>query len=317
MVGMPKLTTKKTTGDKGFEPYPKKKVGRPRKSYVLAPLSMDNLDSNKQQPSQQSNSSPIVNITSNPPLTEMNELLQKILATQCTKDDFKEFSANVNHRLSNIEGRIESNDEKLSVVTQRMDTCEQMTTRVQYQLEMDKQRQLKDNISVHGIPYTNGEDLTAIILKVFAKIGCEVSNANIAKYYRIKGNNNNVIIVKLANFELKQKILVLKSKHVLKLSDIVTVPTEPNAQIYINNHTTPFFGKLLSEGRKAAKTGSIQSCWLNNQGCQIKFKENGKSFLYKTVDELRELIAKEGTKTKKRPISHEDGNDANQPSAKK
>lgn len=170
MVGMPKLTTKKTTGDKGFEPFPKKRVGRPRRSYVLATRSMDiEPDSNK-QPSQQTNSSPIDNITSNPPLTEMNELLQKILATQCTKDDFKEFSANVNHRLSNIEERIESNYEKLPVVTKRMDICEQMTTQVHYQLELDKQRQLKDNISLHGIPYTNGEDRAAVFSKNFQKL---------------------------------------------------------------------------------------------------------------------------------------------------
>lgn len=232
MVGMPKLKTKKTTGNQGFEPFPKKRVGRPRRSYVLAPLSMDiDLDKNKQPP-QQTNSSPVDNITSNPPLTEMNELLQKILATQCTKDDFKDFSANVNHRSNNIEERIESNDEKLSVVTKRMDICEQMTTQVQYQLELDKQRQLKDNISLHGIPYTNGEDRAAIILKVLSKIGCDASNASIAMSYRIKGNNNHVIVVKLANFELKQQILVLKSKHILKLGDIVADSNEPSALIY-------------------------------------------------------------------------------------
>lgn len=135
--------------------------------------------------------------------------------------------------------------------------------------------------------------------------------------YCIKGNNNHVIVVKLANFELKQQILVLESKHLLKLGDIVADSNEPSALIYINNHTTPFFGKLLSEGRKAAKAGAIQRCWLNNHGCQLNFNENGKSFLYKTMDELRELIVKEGSKSNKRPMSHDNGNDVDQPNAKK
>lgn len=64
---------------------------------------------------------------------------------------------------------------------QKKDECEKLNANLQYQMELDKKRQLRDNISLHGIPSTNGENRTEIILKVLSKIGCETSAANIAK----------------------------------------------------------------------------------------------------------------------------------------
>lgn len=95
----------------------------------------------------------------------------------------------------------------------------------------------------------------------------------------------------------------VKSKKPVTVGELI--PCDSNAAneiVYINNHATPSFGKLLQEGRKAAKSGDIHSCWLNAYGCQLKFEENGKHHMYRTVDELKKLTtARKAMKPKAKP----------------
>lgn len=109
------------------------------------------------------------NLTSNVPLHEMITLLKDIKQSHCTKDDFKTFSKQMNNRL---DGVITAQDENISTLVKRMDDCEKATASAQYQLELDKQRQLKNNISIIGIPNTNGEKLVNMVLKLLSKVGC-------------------------------------------------------------------------------------------------------------------------------------------------
>lgn len=92
------------------------------------------------------------------------------------------------------------------------------------------------------------------------------------------------------------------------LGDVIIGAPQSKSPVFINNHTTPFFGKLLAEGRKAIKEGKINSCWLNTFGCQLKFSEDGKSYGYRSIEELNEIIADGRSKAAKRakPASDED-----------
>lgn len=315
---MPKTNKIKSTSIQRTKPYSGR--GRRRKSYVMADPDMESISEIENvQPLQniQNNELNKDDITSNPSLTEMNALLHTILKNQCTKDDFKDFSINVNHRLGCIEERLEGNDDKMMNMVKRMVDCEESTASIKYQMEFDRQRQLKENITVHGIPSTNNENLNELISKLLSKIDCEASASKIATSYRIRGNNINIIVVKLADFETKQLILSTKQKHKLSLGDVMSNSKEPKTPLYINNHTTPFFGKLLAEGRKMIKTGKIHSCWLNNFGCQLKFTENGKNFNYKSLADLNKLIDGEGSKTSKRRASLDEREGSSNPKAKK
>lgn len=230
------------------------------------------------------------NLTSTMSVNEMFKLLREIKQSQCTKDDMSTFATGVSTRLASVEDRIVAQDDNMSLMAKRIDECEKATAATQYQLELDKQRQLKNNITLFGVPSAKDENITEIILNVLAKIDCKTAATKIIDCYRIKGNSNQIIVIKLKDFELKQRILSNKSKKKVVLRDIMPNSTRASEPIFINNHTTPFFGKLLAEGRKAVKEGRINSCWLNTFGCQLKFNEEGKSYSYRDIAELNKLI---------------------------
>lgn len=223
---------------------------------------------------------------------DLRTLMLSIKKTQCTKHDMKLFTDSVNSKLVEIKSKVSSQDVKIDSLNKRLDLCESQAASAQYHIQLDKQRSLKNNVSIFGIGSTEGENLLQIVVSVFNKIGCAVANELITNCYRIKGNSNNIIVVTLADYDLKQKILKEKSKKAITVGEIISCTSDAAGTIiYINNHVTPFFGKLLHEGRKAVKNGDIHSSWLNSFGCQLKFEENGKQHGYRSVDELTKLIA--------------------------
>lgn len=318
---MPKtLPERKQRNNKSkSEPYTKPTRGRRRKSYVMAAINSD-IDSDTENRLLNSENEPTQdNLTSNLPIGELYALLSDIKQSQCTKEDFKSFALNVNNRISSIEERITTNDDNLASFSKRMDDCEKANAATQYQLELDKQRHLRNNISIFGIPKNNEENLVEIVLKVLQKFEANVQVNKIADCYRIKGNINHIIVVKLNNFDLKQQILSKKAKQKITLGDILSNANKN--PIFINNHTTPFFGKLLAEGRKAAKDGKINACWLNSFGCQLKFTEDGKYYGYPDIVELNKLIIEKPEdgrpKASKRQISPNIDDDVARPKTKK
>lgn len=229
---------------------------------------------------------------------DLRSLILSIKKTQCTKYDMQLFTESVNSKLVEIESKVTSQDAKIESMNHRLDKCENQAASAQHQMELEKQRSLKNNVSIFGVGRTDGENLMQIVLKVFNKMGCDVADNQVINCYRINGNNNNIIIAKLSDYELKQKILKEKIKNPVKLSDVIGCSNAADTIIYINNHVTPFFGKLLHEGRKAVKSGDIHSCWLNSFGCQMKYEEDGKQHAYRTIDDLKILISKKTTVNK-------------------
>lgn len=144
-----------------------------------------------------------------------------------------------------------------------------------------------------GIPAAEDENLKSVVRKVFSLIGCVVSNNAITGCYRIKKGAapTDIIIVKLYDKEVKHVILKNKLKKEVRLNDVMGVSSEANPLIYINHHLTPFFGKLLAEGRRAVREKKVHSVRLTSAGCQVRFEENGKERTYKSVGELHSFIS--------------------------
>lgn len=164
-----------------------------------------------------------------------------------------------------------------------------------YDRELTKQQALKNNISIFGCPKINGEVVVNTALAIFKAFGSEFSPTDFEAVYRTEGKKPSFssIIVKFVKFENKLAVLNSKEKKQLKICDVFD-GNKSNAQIYLNNHVTPYFGRLLAAGRQAMKDKLIHSCWIGATGCLIKLQEDGKSIIIRTVDGFDTIRAKHG-----------------------
>lgn len=243
------------------------------------------------------------------PNKELMDLLLSIKHEQATKADMSIFTTKITEKLDNMDDRITTQAESMDTMNVRLTACESLVESTAYNMELDKQRQLRNNLSIIGVPQSE-DNLMQIMHRLFSKLGVEMSTSDIVDAYRVRGPN--IVIVKLSNFTKKQQVLNVKSKKTVSACDVVTGSTTDNSVIYINNHTTPYFGKLLQEGRKLVKEKIIFSCWLNSNGCQIKLMNDSPPATVQNLDQLHAII--EGNKSDNQ---QENANESNVSNKKK
>ncbi len=228
---------------------------------------------------------------------EMMSLLKEIRDSQsslCTKDDLQVHSHAIAKRFNEMDRRVTSNTSTISTVASRLNMIESSLEHSKHDNELAKQNIISRNLSIMGIPPIDDEDLVSLSLKLFSLVGCDITRGDVFGSYRVKNSNasTNIIIVKLNDFSIKHRILKSKQNSNLKLKDVIqSTSSNGDQSVYINNHVTPFFGRLLSEGRKLVKDDKIHSVWLSRDGCRLRFDAEGEERIYRSSKELHALIS--------------------------
>lgn len=156
--------------------------------------------------------------------------------------------------------------------------------------ELQKQQQLRNNLSIMGIPPLRDEFVSSTVMKILNALGCNPVNEDLVTAYRTNGKNSSIII-KLSSFEKKIDILNARAKKTIRVKDIANVePSLAENIIFVNLHVTPFFGKLLQEGRKLVKEKRFFSCWLASSGACVKLVENGNPVNFRSSEELQRIV---------------------------
>lgn len=228
-------------------------------------------------------------------------LLKEIRNSQCTKDDLHAYGEKISEkfgeRFTAMDRRVEKSEKSIGTIESRLYEIESTLRQNDFDSELAKQNLLSNNITVMGIPYESNEDLSSLLLRLFALIKCQFARADFFGCYRIKRANayTDMFVAKLNDFNTKQKVLKAKTAVSLKLSDVVGASGGgADPFIFINSQVTPFFGRLMSEGRKAVKEKKLHSVWLNRHGCQLRLVADGPEIGFKSLTELNELVLSNG-----------------------
>lgn len=156
--------------------------------------------------------------------------------------------------------------------------------------ELKQQNQLDNNLSILGIPCFRDENLMEIFMKLCKKFKAKISPVDIVNIYRHNGVSQPVI-VKFRNYE--SKILVKNCAHLRNVwsSDIFKLsPGQQSAKIFVNLHTTRFYGKMVSIARDAKRSKSLYSYYLCKRGLVVKRTELSKERVVLSANELMDYI---------------------------
>lgn len=132
-------------------------------------------------------------------------------------------------------------------------------------VELDKQSKLRYNVTVTGIKSCENENLVEVVMNVFNFICSGVSASDITTIYRLPFGN--MIVVQFSSIEAKSALLESKTNKNIKLSDVMDTDgksVDENAMVYVNTHLTPYFGRLISFGRRAVREGKLHSCYMSS-----------------------------------------------------
>lgn len=234
----------------------------------------------------------------------MKKTQDSIKDAQFTKKEGTALKKSVDSKFAAINTELKAHNVRFTEIEERMVEFEVKLASASYDRELSKQQALKNNISILGCPKINDENVSEVAIMVFKAFGASFIKSDFSSVYRTTGIKPNFtsIIVKFASFEKKLLALNSKTDKPVKVKDVF-VGQQSNVQIYLNNHVTPFFGRLLAAGRQAVKEEIIHSCWIGTTGCLVKMEEKGKPVNIRSFDDfdsLRTRAGKSGASSSKR-----------------
>lgn len=239
----------------------------------------------------------------NPSIKDLMKLMKSVDAKVSTMDNklsnhinivSKEI-ARIDETVATHTAVIASNTGEIGELRNKIGNMETKSDALTYSHELNKQLNIRFNVTVTGVPYTAGENLTELALAVFDHIGASVTANDIASVYRLK--YGTMFVVKFKSFETKAAVMEAKSNVEILLSDIVgesaqTSNSIEKKQIYINTHVIPYFGRILSHGRRAVKEKRLHSCWMTNNGVVAKLTNESKESTIQSIDQLYQFCGK-------------------------
>lgn len=169
-------------------------------------------------------------------------------------------------------------------------------------MELLKQNELKNNLSIVGIPHVRGENLQAIVFKVVKLLGAHISHADVKTIRR--DNLRSMIIVELRDHEVKAHICRYSHSNYLWSDEVMRLPPGMmRSRIYINDQMTYFYKQMWEIGREARKKNLIYTSWITDRGFMIKHTLKSKRRYFLSAQDLNryiESIRKVGKQQKKR-----------------
>lgn len=252
------------------------RLSRRRKNSKLEISSKSKMKSNANTSTTIKNRSKIVQ-----KVAKKNEKYLKMYSTTDDDSDFDTFS--MSSEASSI-----SNSSFGSCAT--FTSSRPVQSRSMLYAELRKQNELVNNLSISGIPMRRNENLMKIFDKLCVKLNVPVSQNDVKKIFRLSSHRNQ-IIVKLKTWTAKEKIKRYFNYKNVWSSDLVVLPSHVQpTKIFINAHTTRFYGKMIQIAEYYKKIGLIRSFYLCENGLFVRSYNCERDYAILSKEELIDWI---------------------------
>lgn len=138
-----------------------------------------------------------------------------------------------------------------------------------YAIELKKQNELSNNLTLHGIPQIRDENLRGIFLKLCKLLGAQISGTDIKSIRR--DYPRTVITVELWSHNKKMHVARCSHSNYIWSDEVIRLPPGiMRNRIYINDQMTHFYREMWEMARDARKKKYIQTSWITDQGYMVK-----------------------------------------------
>lgn len=229
-----------------------------------------------------------------PSLGDLFVLMKNIQSdTSATRTSLQQQIDYTHKRFDENEAAISSHSAEIKTINTKLDSCLSAVDMMSHREELFKQNQLANNLCVSGIPRLQ-DDSEKALRKVFStfcsKLSINLQQQDIDTIYRVN-NSDDLIVVKFISFAAKLKVFRNRKKCKVMSNEVIKINngTLP-VQLFINHHTTPFYGNLLKIGRMAQANNKLYSCRMSKHGLFAKRTEHAKEKLILSAIEFTNYI---------------------------
>lgn len=141
-----------------------------------------------------------------------------------------------------------------------------------------------NNVELKVVPYSQGEDCSAIIRTISSKVDCTISDSDIDIVHRVptKAGSTKNIVARFCSRAKKQEFVNKARKARLTSRDLGFSGSHSNA-VFVNDHLTPENKRLFAKALSLKKDKHWQHLWTDN--CQIKARKSNESRVFRISSE--------------------------------
>ena len=169
-------------------------------------------------------------------------------------------------------------------------------------IEESQRYSYRYNVKITGIPdrkpSESAIETTAICVKLFKKLGIEVSERDIDIAHRVPTRNTRFgprpIICKFVRRVVKEQVMnVRKNACKVRAADLGLQAEDSLDEARILDHLTPQVQKLLAQAKKFQYRMGFRFCWVRNFTIYLRESDDSQPIQLKTLEELENLIQRE------------------------
>lgn len=196
----------------------------------------------------------------------------------------------LNLKMEEMNSRVDGLKKELSAVTQKLGAAER---KIQ-QLEAYSRR---NNLTITGVPETDGENTDQIVLDVAKSAGVMLSPDDIDVSHRVgrSGTTNNnkprSLIVKFLSHNVREKLFsARKEKSASRVHAHPLLTTETLRNIYISENLTPENQKLLFVCRKLKAKSQVWAAYSTNGRVKVRLGQAQPPILIECITDIEQLV---------------------------
>lgn len=208
--------------------------------------------------------------------------LRKSVDFCCDKiDDFGKEILEMNKKISFLEKSKTELENKNKILTQQVD-------QLFLQFEEMQQYSRNVNLQIDGVPETSNENVMQIVNKLSIAIDEPiVLNQDIQAAHRLASSNKNRprgIVIRFSNRQKRDNVLEKCKK--AKLTSTTFVENVPATPVYVNEHLTLYYKKLLYEAKTYKFAKKVKYVWVKNSKILMRESDNSTIVRITKYDDL-------------------------------
>ncbi|XP_047035820.1 uncharacterized protein LOC124641695 [Helicoverpa zea] len=237
-------------------------------------------------------------------LSEIRDMKRQLLSLPTLVDDIrviKDELAELKITCEGTSGRLDEFDTRLAEVElkaselgklQETVNCLQADlARSKYELATYEQRSRLNNVEIKGVPVRKDENLFSIIEAIGQKVNytCPKSQVNYISRVPIFNSNEKLIIVSFLNRYVKEDFIAA-ARAVKDLSTSHIGFQGSSQRIYVNDHLSIEYKKLLSKVKIMAKEKYYEFVWVKHGKIHILKNTNSKVVIIRKESDLNKIV---------------------------
>ncbi|CAH1643145.1 unnamed protein product [Spodoptera littoralis] len=197
-------------------------------------------------------------------------------------------------RLDEFESRLTEVEEKVSKVDNLHETVNRLQTDLsstKFLQSSNEQRSRLNNVEIKGVPVKKDENLFSIFEAIGKRINynCPKSQVNYISRVPIFNSNEKLIIVSFLNRYVKEDfVAAARANKDLSTSDIGFQGS--SQRVYVNDHLSIEYKKLLSKVKLTAKDKQYEYVWVKHSKIHVLKNKYSKVIIIRKDSDLNKLI---------------------------